>query len=135
MAGVTAESVFATDRAARWMGMDLVAAGPGTATVRMTVTDDMVNGHGTAHGGHLFTLADTAFACACNSHGPAAVAAHADIDFIAAARPGDELEAVAVERARYGRSGVYDVTVHAGDRLIAEFRGRSRVVRIPKESI
>lgn len=86
----------------------------------------MVNGHGTAHGGYLFLLADTASACACNSHGPVTVAAGADITLVAPAREGDELPAVAQERTRYGRSGIYDVTVARGEQVIAEFRGRSR---------
>jgi acyl-CoA thioesterase len=77
----------------------------------------------------VFLLADTAFACACNSHGPVTVAAGADITFVAAARLDDVLEARAVERVSYGRSGIYDVTVTRGDEVIAEFRGRSRTLR------
>ncbi|HEX2131922.1 MAG TPA: hydroxyphenylacetyl-CoA thioesterase PaaI [Actinophytocola sp.] len=117
------------DLASRSLGMRLVDAGPGFAVVRMTVAETMVNGHALAHGGFVFTLADTAFACACNSHGPVTVAAGADITFVASARLGDELEARAEERVRYGRSGVYDVTVRRGDEVIAEFRGRSRTLR------
>jgi len=124
--------MFAADRASRAMGMDLVEIGEGTAVVRMTVTPAMVNGHGIAHGGHVFALADTAFACACNSHGPVTVAAGADIVFIAAANAGDILTAVARERARFGRSGLYDVTVLRGEEVIAEFRGRSRATRDPR---
>jgi acyl-CoA thioesterase len=117
------------DLASRTLGMELLAAGPGHATVRMTVTDTMVNGHALAHGGYVFLLADTAFACACNSHGPVTVAAGADITFVASAKLGDELTAVAEERVTYGRSGIYDVTVTRGDDVIAEFRGRSRTLR------
>ena len=117
------------DLASRSLGMHLVDAGPGFATVRMTIADTMVNGHALAHGGYVFLLADTAFACACNSHGPVTVAAGADITFVASAKLGDELQARAVERVVYGRSGIYDVTVTRGDEVIAEFRGRSRVVR------
>jgi len=117
------------DLASRSLGMRLVTAGPGHATVRMTITDTMVNGHALAHGGYVFLLADTAFACACNSHGPVTVAAGADITFVTPARLGDELEARAEERVRYGRSGIYDVTVTRADEVIAEFRGRSRSVR------
>lgn len=124
-----AESMFAADRASRGLGMELLSAGDGAAVVRMTVRPDMVNGHGIAHGGFLFLLADTAFACACNSHGPVTVAAGADIDFVAPARQGDVLVATAGERVRFGRSGVYDVSVRRGDEVIAEFRGRSRAVR------
>jgi len=117
------------DLASRSLGMHLVDAGPGHATVRMTVADTMVNGHAIAHGGYVFLLADTAFACACNSHGPVTVAAGADITFVTAARLGDVLEARAVERVTYGRSGIYDVTVTRGEDVVAEFRGRSRVLR------
>ncbi len=124
-----AEAMFAADAASRGLGMELLRAGDGAAAVRMTVTPAMVNGHGIAHGGYLFLLADTAFACACNSHGPVTVAAGADIEFVAPAREGDILVATAEERARYGRSGVYDVTVARGDEVIAEFRGRSRTLR------
>ena len=91
----------------------------------MTIRADMVNGHDIAHGGLLFTLADTAFACACNSHGPATVAAGAEIVFVAPARRGDVLVADALERTTFGRSGVYDVTVRRDTEVIAEFRGRS----------
>jgi len=117
------------DLASRSLGMTLVDAGPGFAVVRMTIVDTMVNGHDLAHGGFVFLLADTAFACACNSHGPVTVAAGADITFVAAAHLGDELEANARERTRYGRSGIYDVTVSRGDDVVAEFRGRSRTLR------
>ena len=95
----------------------------------MTVTSDMVNGHGMCHGGLIFTLADTAFACACNSWGPVTVAAGCDITFVAPARTGDVLTAAARARARYGRHGIYDVTVSRGDLLVAEFRGRSQETR------
>jgi acyl-CoA thioesterase len=94
----------------------------------MTVTAAMVNGHGMAHGGFVFLLADTAFACACNSHGPVTVAAGADVTFLRPARAGDVLQARASERSISGRSGVYDVTVTRDGDVIAEFRGRSRVV-------
>lgn len=122
------EAMLGADRASSALGIELVEAGAGFATVRMRVTGDMVNGHGTAHGGHLFLLADTAFACACNSHGPVTVAAGADITFVAPAWEGDELLAVARERTRYGRSGLYDVTVLRGEQVVAEFRGRSRTI-------
>ena len=114
------------DVASRALGMELVEASEGGAVVRMPVTDTMINGHDLAHGGYLFLLADTAFACACNSYGPVTVAAGADITFVAPVRRGDVLEAHARERVRYGRSGVYDVTVYRDDEVVAEFRGRSR---------
>ncbi|MEU3985355.1 hydroxyphenylacetyl-CoA thioesterase PaaI [Streptomyces sp. NPDC026672] len=121
--------MFEADTASRGLGIELLEAGDGSAVVRMTVTAAMVNGHGIAHGGFVFTLADTAFACACNSRGPVTVAAGADITFTAPAREGDVLTAIAHERTRYGRSGIYDVTVLRGETVVAEFRGRSRVVR------
>ncbi|MET9985858.1 hydroxyphenylacetyl-CoA thioesterase PaaI [Streptomyces rochei] len=123
------EAMFGADEASRRLGIELVEHGEGTAVLRMTVTPAMVNGHRIAHGGYLFLLADTAFACACNSHGPVTVAAGADIVFVAPAREGDVLVARAEERARFGRSGVYDVTVRRGEEVIAEFRGRSRSLR------
>jgi acyl-CoA thioesterase len=116
------------DVASRGLGMELLDAGSGRATVRMTVRDSMVNGHALAHGGYLFLLADTAFACACNTHGPVTVAAGADISFLAPVREGDVLVATAVERTRSGRSGIYDVTVSRGGEVVAEFRGRSRTI-------
>ncbi|MFF8023163.1 hydroxyphenylacetyl-CoA thioesterase PaaI [Streptomyces sp. NPDC007896] len=131
-AGATpAEAMFAADEASRALGIELLEQGEGTAVLRMTLTPAMVNGHGIAHGGYLFLLADTAFACACNSHGPVTVtvAAGADIDFVAPAYEGDVLVATARERARFGRSGIYDVSVLRGDEAIAEFRGRSRSIR------
>lgn len=119
------------DAASRKLGMELHEAVDGRARISMSVTAEMVNGHGMCHGGYLFLLADSTFACACNSPGPVAVAAGADIVFVASARLGDVLEAVAEERAAFGRSGVYDVTVTRprDEQVIAEFRGRSRVLR------
>ncbi|MEU5096422.1 hydroxyphenylacetyl-CoA thioesterase PaaI [Streptomyces sp. NPDC020996] len=111
------------------MGIELLEHAAGRAVLRMTVTARMLNGHGTAHGGCLFLLADAAFACACNSHGPATVAAGAGIGFVAPAHEGDVLTAVAEERTLSGRSGTSDVTVRRGDQVIAEFRGRSRTLR------
>ncbi|MFI8219254.1 hydroxyphenylacetyl-CoA thioesterase PaaI [Streptomyces sp. NPDC085932] len=121
--------MFAADEASRGLGIELLEQGEGTAVLRMTVTRSMVNGHGIAHGGYVFLLADSAFACACNSHGPTTVAAGADITFAAPAHEGDVLVASAEERTRYGRSGLYDVTVRRGDEVMAEFRGRSRSIR------
>ena len=114
------------DLASASLGIELLDLGPGAATVQMTVRDDMVNGHDIGHGGYVFLLADTAFACACNSHGPVTVAAGADITFVAPVRRGDVLTATAVERNRFGRSGLYDVTVRSAVGVVAEFRGRSR---------
>jgi acyl-CoA thioesterase len=123
-----AVEMFNDDRASRSLGMELVEVGDGRAVVRMRVTAEMVNGHAIAHGGYVFLLADTAFACACNSYGPVTVAASADITFVAPARAGDLLAAYAQERTRFGRSGIYDVSVRRGDEVIAEFRGHSRAI-------
>ncbi|AIJ25320.1 phenylacetic acid degradation protein PaaD [Amycolatopsis methanolica 239] len=127
-----AQAMFADDVASKSLGIELVEADGGRAVARMTVTEQMVNGHAIAHGGYIFLLADTTFACACNSHGPVTVAAGAEISFVASARLGDHLVATAEERTRYGRNGIYDVTVHretdAGRVVIAEFRGRSRTI-------
>jgi acyl-CoA thioesterase len=126
-----AQRMWDDDAASRKLGMELHSAVDGTARVTMRVTEDMVNGHGMCHGGFLFLLADSAFACACNSPGPVTVAAGADIVFVASGREGDVLEAVATERTRFGRSGVYDVTIRRpqDDQVIAEFRGRSRTIQ------
>ena len=120
--------MFEADKASRSLGMRLAEAGDGTAVVQLEIGPAMVNGHGIAHGGYVFMLADTAFACACNSRGPVTVAAGADITFVAPVREGDVLAAAAAERVSYGRSGIYDVTVRRGDEIVAEFRGRSRTV-------
>jgi acyl-CoA thioesterase len=119
------------DIAAKVLGIELVQVGEGSATLTMTVTENMVNGHNLAHGGYLFTLADTAFAAACNSYGPVTVAAGAEVSFLTSAHVGDRLVAEARERVRYGRNGIYDVTVFRGERpddVILEFRGRSRTI-------
>ncbi|GGO43169.1 hypothetical protein GCM10012287_05670 [Streptomyces daqingensis] len=126
--GSAAHTMFAADQASQALGITLLEAADGAAKLRMTVTGAMVNGHGIAHGGYIFLFADTAFACACNSHGPVTVASGADISFVRPAAEGDVLTAVAEERTRYGRSGVYDVTVLREGEVIAEFRGRSRTV-------
>ena len=116
------------DVATRGLGIEVSDVAPGAATATMTVTPQMVQGHGTCHGGYLFLLADTAFACACNTRGLPTVAAGADVDFLAPVRLGDVLVARAVERVRRGRSGLYDVTVTRGQEVVCEFRGRSRAV-------
>ena len=128
-----AEAMYAHDRASRHLGITIEAVGPGRATARMRVADTMINGHDICHGGYLVLLADTAFAFACNTYNRRTVAQGADVSFLETAHLGDSLVAEAVERVRRGRSGIYDVTVsrvtdggHAD--VIAEFRGRSRVV-------
>jgi acyl-CoA thioesterase len=120
--------MFAADQASRAVGMELVHAGQGTASVRMRIAMQMLNGHAIGHGGYIFMLADTAFSVACNSYGQVTVAAGADISYLAPVREGDVLIATAIERARAGRSGIYDVTVRRGDEIVAEFRGRSRTL-------
>jgi acyl-CoA thioesterase len=128
MARTAAHDMFDRDMASRGLGMELVEAGDGAAVVRMRVTDSMVNGHRMVHGGYVFMVADTAFACACNSRGPVTVAAGADITFLQPTRAGVVLEARARERSTNGRNGVYDVTVFSDGDVVAEFRGRSRVI-------
>jgi acyl-CoA thioesterase len=123
-----ADAMYADDAASRALGIEVHDVGPGRARASMTVTSSMVNGHGTCHGGYLFLLADSAFAFACNTHGDPAVAAGADVTFLAPVHEGDELVADAVERVLRGRSGLYDVTVRRGDEPVLEFRGRSRTV-------
>jgi acyl-CoA thioesterase len=123
-----AAAMTAQDAAIRGAGIRLLDIGPGRARTAMTVTEHHVNGHGIAHGGYLFLLADAAFSFACNSHGVSTVAAGGDIAFLRAGRLGDELVAEARETALEGRSGIYDVTITVGDSVIAEFRGRSRAV-------
>ena len=121
-----AELLWQDDSATKGLGIELVDVGPGRARLSMTVRDDMVNGHGTAHGGFISAFADSAFAVACNTYGEVTVAAGFSIDFLEPAHTGDQLVADAVEVARRGRSGVYDVTVLRGETVIATFRGRSR---------
>ncbi len=109
-------------------GVELETARVGYARAAMTVRADMLNGHGTAHGGMIFALADSAFAYACNSRNQAAVAQHASISFLTPAREGERMVAEAVERGVAGRSGVYEVTVRVGERVVAVFQGLSRTV-------
>lgn len=120
------DHMYAHDRATRALDMAIVDVGPGSARVRMTVRQDMLNGFAICHGGLITTLADTAFAYACNAYNQVTVASGLSIDFIAAAKEGDVLEAVCDEQAAGGRTGVYDVVVtnQRGER-IALFRGRS----------
>ncbi|NKZ01794.1 hydroxyphenylacetyl-CoA thioesterase PaaI [Nocardiopsis alborubida] len=125
----TAWRMFEADMASKNLGMRLIEASDGLAVVEMTVGPLMLNGHGIAHGGFVFTLADTAFACACNvDGGGVTVASGADVTFVAPAKEGDVLVATARERALFGRSGLYDVTVRRGEEVVAEFRGRSRTL-------
>ena len=125
-AEAAARAMLARDNASRALGMELLAVAPGRARMRMRLRDDMLNGHGTGHGGMVFALADSAFAFACNAHGGTVVALACQITFVAPARAGDELEAEVVEQARSGRTGVYDVTVrNQRGETVALFRGNS----------
>ena len=121
--------MWAGDNASRSLGMRLVDVEPGRATLEMTVRDDMVNGHGIGHGGFTFSLADSAFAFACNSYNRRTVARACEITFLAPTRLGDVLTADAVERSREGRDGTYDITVRSGDTVVAAFVGHSKEIR------
>lgn len=122
--------MWAADAASRALGMQLLEVRPGYGRVSMRVREDMVNGHDIAHGGIVFALADSAFAVACNSHNRSTVAQSCDVMFLAPGRLGDDLEAQAVERGRWGRNGITDVTIRRSSdgAVVAEFRGRSREV-------
>ncbi len=128
LARACAEAMWKDDRASQGLGMEIVEIGPGRATLQMTIQPHMVNGHGIAHGGFIFTLADSAFAFACNTHNERTVAAQGSITFIRPGKLGDRLVARATEISRSGRSGIYDVRVFAGEVVIAEFRGHSRSI-------
>ncbi len=120
-------AMFAADRASReFMQMELISCAPGRASMRMTVRGEQLNGHQICHGGFIFTLADSTFAFACNSHGKSAVAATAHIDFLKPAHEGDVLTCEAQEQTLQGRHGIYDmrVTNQRGE-VIAMFRGKS----------
>jgi len=124
------DAMWEADEASRWLGISCEQIAPGEAVARMTLEPHHCNGHKTCHGGVSYALADSAFALACNSYNQVAVAQHNSITYIAPAFAGDVLTAHAVERARMGRSGLYDVRItnQNGD-LIAEFRGGSRIIR------
>ncbi len=124
------EAMWQDDRASQAMGMQVLAVGPGHATVCMTVRADMLNGHDICHGGLMTMLADSAFAFACNAYNEVTVAAGFDVNLISSARKGDVLTAVCTEVSKAGRTGVYDVNVHnqRGEAVVA-FRGRSYTAR------
>lgn len=124
-----ADTMLAREGTGPAWGVEIEAAREGYARIAMVLRADMLNGHGTAHGGMVFALADTAFAYACNSRNAKTVAAQASIVFLDAAREGERLTAEARETALAGRSGVYQVTVRGYDgRVIAEFQGSSRTL-------
>ncbi|MEY4726967.1 MAG: thioesterase PaaI [Pseudomonadota bacterium] len=126
LAHAASQAMWSRDNATHALGMELVSVQPGRSVLRMTVRSDMVNGHHICHGGLIFTLADSAFAYACNSYNLNTVASACSIDFLAPGREGDVLEATAVERSASGRTGVYDVEVKVvGGNTVALFRGKS----------
>jgi acyl-CoA thioesterase len=130
IAEATRDAMWANDRASRMLGMQVVAVGPGTATLTMTVRDDMLNGHDLCHGGLVATLADSAFAFACNAYNEVTVASGFDVNLVAGARRGDVLTAVAREVSRAGRTGVYDIAVtNQRGEAVAAFRGRSYSIK------
>ncbi len=130
LARACAEYMFSADMASQKLGIVIDEVKPGYARLHMEVNDDMVNGHKLCHGGFIFTLADSAFAFACNSYNQRNVAASADISFLKASFAGEKLTAIAQERWREGRNGIYDVTVkNDKDEVIAEFRGKSRTIK------
>ena len=129
LARACADAMWKEDAATQSLGMQLISVAPGQAVITMTVTDRMVNGHKTCHGGYIFTLADSAFAFSCNTYNQRTVAQHCAVTFVSSAKLGDKLVARAVERQRSGRSGIYDVTVTREEgNVIAEFRGHSRTI-------
>lgn len=130
LARACADSMWANDRASQALGMEILEVAAGRAVIAMRVREDMANGQGNCHGGYLFTLADSAFAFACNGYNQFTVAAHCSISFVSAGVVGERLVATAEERQRAGRSGIYDITVRREDGgVVAEFRGNSRTVK------
>ncbi|TDF80725.1 hydroxyphenylacetyl-CoA thioesterase PaaI [Pseudomonas sp. H9] len=130
LASRCAESMFERDTASQRLGIRLLSVAPGHTSVGMSVREDMIQGHGTCHGGYLFALADSAFAFACNSYNDACVAIGCSIDYVAPAYLGDTLTAQASELSRSGRTGNYDVRIeNQHGQLIALFRGKSYKVR------
>ena len=124
------DAMWRDDRASKMLGMQILAIAPGTATLQMTVRDDMLNGHDICHGGLVTTLADSAFAFACNAYNEVTVASGFDVNLVAAARLGDVLTARAHEVSKSGRTGVYDIEVsnQRGEK-VAAFRGRSYTMK------
>jgi acyl-CoA thioesterase len=137
IAQLSADEMWKDDAASRMLGMRIVSVGPGTATVSMQVRNDMINGWGLCHGGLIATLADSAFAVACNSRGTITVASGFDVQFLKPAKLDDELHACAFETTLSGRSGIYRVTVtRASDEVtIATFGGRSRSLDRPNPAL
>ncbi|TQV75719.1 hydroxyphenylacetyl-CoA thioesterase PaaI [Denitrobaculum tricleocarpae] len=139
LAKACADSMWADDSASQALGFEIEEVTAGRARLSMTVREDMLNGQRICHGGFIFTLADSAFAFACNSYNQFVVAQHCAISFIAPAYEDDRLIATAKEVTRYGRSGIYDISVAREDgAVIAEFRGQSRSVKgthLPEDEV
>jgi acyl-CoA thioesterase len=129
LAEACAKTMWTEDRASQGLGMEIQLIAPGEAVMSMLVRPDMTNGHGICHGGFIFTLADSAFAFACNTYDQSTVAQQCAVTFIEPVRQGEVLTAHAVERTRAGRGGIYDVTVRdSRNNVVAEFRGHSRTI-------
>jgi acyl-CoA thioesterase len=131
LAAQVGESMFVADRASReFMGLELVSCEPGRAVMRMTVRETMLNGHDICHGGLIFTLADSTFAFACNSHNKVTVASGCTIEFLKPARAGDVLTCEGVEQLLQGRYGIYDMKVsNQRGEIVAMFRGKSTTIQ------
>ena len=130
LAEACASAMWNDDSASQRLNMSLDHIAPGQATLTMTITADMSNGHGNCHGGYMFTLADSAFAFACNTYNQLVVAQHCSVTYLAPAQIGDRLTATAVEVSRKGRSGIYDVRLtNQNGQHVVEFRGHSRTVK------
>lgn len=131
LARACAQQMWSTDHASQALGMVLEEVGPGTARLSMEVRQDMTNGYGNGHGGLISSLADSAFAFACNSRNVVTVASGFEVDFLNPAQLGSTLVADAREVVLRGRSGIYDVIVTSNDTVVALFRGRSRALGRP----
>ncbi len=130
LAEASAKAMWNDDSASQRLNMNLDHVAPGAATLSMTITEAMSNGHGNCHGGYIFTLADSAFAFACNSYNQMAVAQHCSVTYLIPGRIGDRLTATATETSRRGRSGIYDIRItNQNGEHVAEFRGHSRTVK------
>lgn len=130
VAEATRDAMWKDDRASKMLGLNVVAIGPGTSTVTMTVREDMLNGHDICHGGLITTLADSAFAFACNAYNELTVASGFDVNIVAAGKRGDVMTATAREVSKAGRTGVYDIEVrNQRGELVATFRGRSYTMK------
>lgn len=130
LAKACAAAMWDDDPATQHLNMQLLHVDAGTASIRMTIQKNMLNGHGSCHGGYIFTLADSCFAFACNTYNQRTVAQHCSITYLAPVFENDELTATATEISRIGRSGIYDINIHnQKNEHVAEFRGHSRTIK------